>query len=124
LNSGVGLGVNEMVRQKNKVFLAVGPATSELDGRKMHPMYLLELTRPEESKYPGDFYNTRAVVPAEEEARPLEEGRVPAGGGIGPQGGSVENRNPPRARGRLRLRKSTCVAALRKLGKILCPTCG
>jgi branched-chain amino acid transport system substrate-binding protein len=36
-NSGVGLAVNEVARQKNKVFLAIGPATSDLTGPKCTP---------------------------------------------------------------------------------------
>jgi hypothetical protein len=36
-NSGVGLAVNEVARQKNKLFLAVGPATSDLTGPKCGP---------------------------------------------------------------------------------------
>jgi branched-chain amino acid transport system substrate-binding protein len=33
-NSGIALAVSEIARQKNKVFLAVGPATSDLTGPK------------------------------------------------------------------------------------------
>jgi branched-chain amino acid transport system substrate-binding protein len=36
-NSGVALAVNEVVREKNKVFLASGPATSDLTGAKCSP---------------------------------------------------------------------------------------
>jgi branched-chain amino acid transport system substrate-binding protein len=36
-NSGVGLAVSEVARQKNKVFLAIGPATSDLTGPKCTP---------------------------------------------------------------------------------------
>ncbi|MGC1641357.1 MAG: ABC transporter substrate-binding protein, partial [Pseudolabrys sp.] len=31
------------------------------DGRKIHPAYLLEVKKPEESKHPGDFYKIRAT---------------------------------------------------------------
>jgi branched-chain amino acid transport system substrate-binding protein len=54
-----------------------GKGTIRVDGRKMHPMYLFEVKTPSESKYPGDFYKTRAVVPAEEAFRPLKEGGCP-----------------------------------------------
>jgi branched-chain amino acid transport system substrate-binding protein len=40
-------------------------------------MYLREVKNPEESKYPGDFYKTRATIPAEEAFRPLREGGCP-----------------------------------------------
>jgi branched-chain amino acid transport system substrate-binding protein len=36
-NSGVALAVNEVVREKNKVFLASGPASSDLTGAKCSP---------------------------------------------------------------------------------------
>jgi hypothetical protein len=35
--SSVGLAVNEITREKNKVFLAVGPATSDLNGKACAP---------------------------------------------------------------------------------------
>lgn len=47
------------------------------DGRKIHPAYLFEVKKPSESKYPGDFYKTRATIPAEQAARPLREGGCP-----------------------------------------------
>jgi branched-chain amino acid transport system substrate-binding protein len=47
------------------------------DGRKIHPAYLLEVKKPEESKHPGDFYKIRATIPADEAFRPLKEGSCP-----------------------------------------------
>jgi len=47
------------------------------DGRKIHPAYLFEVKKPEESKYPGDVYKLRATVPAEEAFRPLKDGNCP-----------------------------------------------
>src|SRR3954469_11582036 len=47
------------------------------DGRKIHPAYLFEVKKPEESKYPGDFYHLRATIPAEEAFRPLKDGGCP-----------------------------------------------
>jgi branched-chain amino acid transport system substrate-binding protein len=55
----------------------MGKGYVRIDGRKMHPMYLFEVKKPAESKYPGDFYKTRAVIPAEEAFRPLKEGGCP-----------------------------------------------
>jgi branched-chain amino acid transport system substrate-binding protein len=55
----------------------LGHGTVRIDGRKMHPMYLFEVKKPAESKYPGDFYKIRAVIPAEEAFRPLKEGGCP-----------------------------------------------
>jgi branched-chain amino acid transport system substrate-binding protein len=55
----------------------LGKGTVRADGRKMHDMYLFEVKKPAESKYPGDFYKTRAVIPAAEAFRPLKEGGCP-----------------------------------------------
>jgi branched-chain amino acid transport system substrate-binding protein len=54
-----------------------GKGTIRADGRKVHPAYLLEVKAPSESKYPGDFYNVRATIPADEAFRPLKEGNCP-----------------------------------------------
>ncbi len=47
------------------------------DGRKIHPAYLFEVKKPEQSKYPGDDYNLRATIPAEEAFRPIKDGNCP-----------------------------------------------
>jgi branched-chain amino acid transport system substrate-binding protein len=54
-----------------------GKGVVRADGRKIHPAYLFEVKSPSESKYPGDFYKTRATIPAEEAFRPLREGGCP-----------------------------------------------
>ncbi len=54
-----------------------GKGTIRADGRKIHDMYLFEVKKPAESKYPGDFYKTRATIPAVEAFRPLKEGGCP-----------------------------------------------
>ncbi len=54
-----------------------GKGTIRPDGRKVHPAYLLEVKKPEESKYPGDFYKIRATIPTDEAFRPLKEGNCP-----------------------------------------------
>jgi branched-chain amino acid transport system substrate-binding protein len=51
-----------------------GKGVVRADGRKIHPAYLFEVKKPSESKYPGDFYKTRATIPAEEAFRPLKDG--------------------------------------------------
>jgi branched-chain amino acid transport system substrate-binding protein len=51
-----------------------GKATIRADGRQIHDAYLFEVKKPEESKYPGDFYKLRATIPAAEAFRPLKEG--------------------------------------------------
>jgi branched-chain amino acid transport system substrate-binding protein len=54
-----------------------GKGTLRPDGRKLHDAYLFEVKKPAESKYPGDFYRTRATIPAAEAFRPLKEGGCP-----------------------------------------------
>jgi branched-chain amino acid transport system substrate-binding protein len=54
-----------------------GKGTIRADGRKIHPAYLFEVKKPEESKYPGDFYHLRATIPADEAFRPLKEDNCP-----------------------------------------------
>ena len=41
------------------------------DGRMVHDMYLLQVKKPEESKYPWDYYHVRQTIPAAEAFQPL-----------------------------------------------------
>jgi branched-chain amino acid transport system substrate-binding protein len=54
-----------------------GEGTVRADGRKIHPMYLFEVKKPEESKGPWDYYKLRATIPADQAFRPLNEGKCP-----------------------------------------------
>ncbi len=54
-----------------------GKGVIRADGRKIHDAYLFEVKKPAESKYPGDFYKTRATIPGAEAFRPLKEGGCP-----------------------------------------------
>jgi branched-chain amino acid transport system substrate-binding protein len=54
-----------------------GKGLIRVDGRGIHDMYLFEVKKPAESKYVGDFYKTRAVIPAAEAFRPLKDGGCP-----------------------------------------------
>lgn len=45
------------------------------DGRFVHDMYLYEVKKPSESKYPWDYYKLRAVIPENEAFRPLSESK-------------------------------------------------
>lgn len=51
-----------------------GKGTVRSDGRHIHPMYLFEVKKPDESKAPWDYYKVRATIPAEEAFRPLDQG--------------------------------------------------
>ena len=51
-----------------------GKGTIRIDGRKIHPAYLVEVKKPSESKYPWDYYKVRATIPADQAFRPLADG--------------------------------------------------
>jgi len=51
-----------------------GKGTVRADGRKLHNMYLFEVKKPDESKYPWDYYKVIQTIPPSEAWRPLEEG--------------------------------------------------
>src|SRR5438093_8381352 len=54
-----------------------GKGTVRADGRKIHPMYLFEVKKPNESKAAWDYYKLRATIPETEAFRPLGQGGCP-----------------------------------------------
>ena len=54
-----------------------GKGQIRADGRKIHPLYLFEVKKPNESKGEWDLYKTLATIPAEQAFRPLGEGGCP-----------------------------------------------
>ncbi len=54
-----------------------GKGEIRADGRQIHPMYLFEVKKPSESKYPYDYYTLKATIPANEAFRPLSESECP-----------------------------------------------
>ena len=54
-----------------------GKGTVRADGRKIHPMYLVEVKKPTESKGPWDYFKVLATIPADQAFRPLSEGGCP-----------------------------------------------
>ena len=48
-----------------------------LDGRMVHDMYLVEVKKPEESRYPWDYYKILQTIPGEEAFRPMGDGGCP-----------------------------------------------
>jgi len=54
-----------------------GKGTIRVDGRKIHPAYLVEVKKPTESKAPWDYYKIRATIPAEQAFRPLDQCECP-----------------------------------------------
>jgi len=59
---------------KDKLF---GDVTIRQDGRVVHPMYLFEVKKPDESKYPYDYYKLVSTIPADRAFRPVAEGGCP-----------------------------------------------
>jgi len=47
------------------------------DGRMVHDMYLMQVKKPEESKYPWDYYNVRQVIPGDQAFLPLSQSKCP-----------------------------------------------
>jgi len=48
-----------------------------IDGRVIRDVYLFQVKKPEESKYPYDYYKQLAVVPGDQAFRPLSESECP-----------------------------------------------
>jgi branched-chain amino acid transport system substrate-binding protein len=47
------------------------------DGRMVHDMYLMQVKKPDESKYPWDYYSVKAVIPGDQAFQPLALSRCP-----------------------------------------------
>ena len=47
------------------------------DGRMVHDMYLFEVKKPSESKYPWDYYKLKATIPGDEAFMPLAKSVCP-----------------------------------------------
>ena len=54
-----------------------GKGPLRADGRRIIPAYLFEVKKPEESKYPWDYYKQIATISAEDAAKPLEASECP-----------------------------------------------
>jgi branched-chain amino acid transport system substrate-binding protein len=54
-----------------------GQGSIRADGRKIHPAYLFEVKKPEESKGPWDYYKLVGTTPADQAFRPLAESACP-----------------------------------------------
>ena len=54
-----------------------GDMTVRPDGRAVHAMHLFEVKKPEESRYPFDYYKVVHTIPGEQAFRPMAEGGCP-----------------------------------------------
>jgi branched-chain amino acid transport system substrate-binding protein len=48
-----------------------------VDGRMVHDMYLAQVKKPDESKYPWDYYHIRQVIPGDQAFLPLSKSKCP-----------------------------------------------
>jgi branched-chain amino acid transport system substrate-binding protein len=61
--------------ETNDPLFGKGPLRA--DGRRLIPAYLFEVKKPEESKYPWDYYKLVATISPEDAAKPLEASECP-----------------------------------------------
>ncbi len=54
-----------------------GKGSIRIDGRKIHPAYLVQVKTPAESKSPWDYYKIVATIPGDQAFRPLADGGCP-----------------------------------------------
>ncbi len=54
-----------------------GKGPLRIDGRRIIPAYLFEVKKPEESKYPWDYYKLVATISPEDAAKPLSQSECP-----------------------------------------------
>ena len=59
----------------NDVFAKNGQIRA--DGRMVHDMYLMQVKKPAESKYPWDYYHVKATIPADQAFQPMALSRCP-----------------------------------------------
>jgi branched-chain amino acid transport system substrate-binding protein len=76
-NDGDGKAVVAAMKKSKTKDALFGEGEIRADGRKIHPMYLFEVKKPEESKGPWDYYKLRATIPANDAFRPLADGKCP-----------------------------------------------
>jgi branched-chain amino acid transport system substrate-binding protein len=72
--SGDGKAVVQQMKKLPTDDPLFGKGTVRADGRKLHNMYLFEVKKPEESRYPWDYYKLIKTIPPSEAWRPLEDG--------------------------------------------------
>jgi branched-chain amino acid transport system substrate-binding protein len=54
-----------------------GKGSLRVDGRRLIPAYLFEVKKPEESKYPWDYYKLIATIAPDDAAKPLSQSDCP-----------------------------------------------
>ncbi|MGH8801937.1 MAG: ABC transporter substrate-binding protein, partial [Casimicrobiaceae bacterium] len=51
-----------------------GKSTIRADGRVLHPVFLMQVKTPAESKHPWDYLKLVSTIPADQAFRPLKDG--------------------------------------------------
>ena len=76
-NSHDGLKIVNAMKAAPTDDIIFGKGTIQPNGRKLHPAYLFEVKKPEESKGPWDYYKLVATIAPEDAAKPLEASDCP-----------------------------------------------
>lgn len=71
--SGDGKAAVQMMKKLPTDDPLFGKGEIRTDGRKLHNMYLFEVKKPEESRYPWDYYKLIKTIPPSEAWKPLSE---------------------------------------------------
>ena len=60
--------INDMFAKNGKI---------RIDGRMVHDMYVYQVKKPSESKYPWDYYKFVAMIPGDKAFRAMDQGGCP-----------------------------------------------
>jgi len=72
-----GVKVVEKMKSMPTDDILFGKGEIQPNGRKIHPAYLFEVKKPEESKGPWDYYKLVATIPANQAFTPLDKSTCP-----------------------------------------------
>ncbi|EJW11990.1 Leucine-, isoleucine-, valine-, threonine-, and alanine-binding protein [Rhodovulum sp. PH10] len=76
-SDGDGVKVVEKMKSMPTDDKLFGKGEIRKDGRHIHPLLLVEVKKPADSKGPWDYYNIVTTIPADEAFRPMSEGGCP-----------------------------------------------
>ncbi len=76
-NSRDGIKIVEAMKAMPTDDVIFGKGSIQPNGRKIHPAYLLEVKKPDESKGPWDYMKVAATIPAEQAFTPIEKSSCP-----------------------------------------------
>ncbi len=76
-NSRDGAKIVEKMKALPTDDILFGKGSIQPNGRKIHPAYLFEVKKPEESKGPWDYYRLVATIPADQAFTPLDKSSCP-----------------------------------------------